>query len=99
MKPGDALKPRRKENFARLDAKELPELLGKIDAYTGSPYTRLAPIYGPRWSSWNPGHLFSAPVTRIEFDGVTVARQEGQTEEAFTRRAIEAGRGVLLGSG
>jgi integrase len=42
VKPGDALKPRRKENFARLDAKELPELLRKIDAYTGSPYTRLA---------------------------------------------------------
>ena len=42
VKPSDALKPRRKENYARLDAKEVPELLRKIEAYQGSSYTRLA---------------------------------------------------------
>lgn len=42
VKPGDALKPRRKEHFARIDAKELPELLRKIEAYAGSPFTRFA---------------------------------------------------------
>lgn len=42
VKPGDALKPRKKEHYARLDAKELPELLRKIEAYQGSPWTRLA---------------------------------------------------------
>lgn len=40
VRPGDALKPRRKEHYARLDAKELPELLRKIEAYPGSPWTR-----------------------------------------------------------
>ena len=42
VKPGDTLKSRRKENYARLDEKELPELLRKIEAYQGGPYTRLA---------------------------------------------------------
>jgi integrase len=42
VKPSDALKPRRKENYARLDAKDVPELLRKIEAYQGSSYTRLA---------------------------------------------------------
>lgn len=42
VRPGDALKPRKKTNYARLDAKELPTLLRKIEAYDGSPYTRFA---------------------------------------------------------
>lgn len=42
VKPADALKARKKENYARLDAKEIPELLHKIEAYQGSAYTRLA---------------------------------------------------------
>jgi hypothetical protein len=42
VRPSDALKPRTKENYARLDAKEMPELLRKIEAYQGSAYTRLA---------------------------------------------------------
>lgn len=42
IKPGDVLKTRKKQNYARLDAKELPELLRKIETYQGSPVTRLA---------------------------------------------------------
>ena len=42
IRPGDVLKPRKKQNYARLDAKELPELLRKIETYPGSPVTRLA---------------------------------------------------------
>mgnify|MGYP003439591247 FL=1 len=41
VKPSDALKPRDKGHFARIEARELPELLRHIDAYT-SPITRLA---------------------------------------------------------
>ena len=40
VKPSDALKPRKKQNYARLDARELPELLRKIEGYDGTPYTR-----------------------------------------------------------
>ena len=42
MKPGDALKARKKTNYARLDGKEVPTLLRKIDSYQGTPQTRLA---------------------------------------------------------
>ena len=42
VKPGVVLKPRTKEHFARIDAKELPELLRKMEAYPGGVYTRLA---------------------------------------------------------
>jgi integrase len=42
VKPADALKPRKKENYARLDAREMPGLLRKVEAYQGGAYTRLA---------------------------------------------------------
>ncbi|MDI1267804.1 MAG: tyrosine-type recombinase/integrase [Polaromonas sp.] len=42
VKPADALKAHKKENYARLDAREMPELLRKIEAYQGSAFTRLA---------------------------------------------------------
>ncbi|MCB1995325.1 MAG: tyrosine-type recombinase/integrase [Burkholderiaceae bacterium] len=42
VRPGAALKPRKQEHYARVDASELPELLRKVHAYPGSPYTRFA---------------------------------------------------------
>lgn len=42
VKPGDILPLRRVENYARIDARELPLLLRKIEAYQGTPITRLA---------------------------------------------------------
>lgn len=42
VKPGDVLSSRKKTNYARLDVKELPELLRKMQSYVGSPYTRFA---------------------------------------------------------
>lgn len=42
IKPADVLTSRTKTNYARLDAKELPELLRRMAVYDGSPYTRLA---------------------------------------------------------
>lgn len=42
IRPGDVLATRRKENYARIDAKELPALLRKIEMYQGSPTTRAA---------------------------------------------------------
>ena len=42
VKPSDVLASRRKKNYARIDAKELPDLLRKIEAYQGTPVTRMA---------------------------------------------------------
>lgn len=42
IRPADILKPTRKTNMARIDAKELPELLRAIEVYEGRQLTRLA---------------------------------------------------------
>lgn len=42
IKPSDILSSSKKSNYARIDAKELPELLRKTEAYQGTPVTRLA---------------------------------------------------------
>jgi integrase len=42
IRPSDVLASRKKENYARLDGKELPELLRKIEVYNGSTITRVA---------------------------------------------------------
>jgi integrase len=42
IRPGDILKPTRKVNFARVDAKELPARLRAIEVYRGTIVTRLA---------------------------------------------------------
>lgn len=41
VRPGAALKPREQGHYARVDAKELPELLRKIASYQGSAFTRM----------------------------------------------------------
>jgi len=42
IKPSDILKPTNKTNMARIDAKELPDLLRAIEVYEGRQLTRLA---------------------------------------------------------
>jgi integrase len=42
IKPSDILKSTRKVNYARIDAKELPDLLKRIECYQGTHVTRLA---------------------------------------------------------
>src|SRR5690606_1181407 len=42
IQPSDILPARKKRNYARIDAKELPQLLRDMDAYVGGEHTRLA---------------------------------------------------------
>jgi len=42
IRPSDILKSMHKVNYARVDAKELPQLLKAIEVYKGTPVTRLA---------------------------------------------------------
>jgi integrase len=42
IRPGDLLKSHTVENFARIEPKDLPDLLRKIELYQGYPLTRLA---------------------------------------------------------
>src|SRR6266513_230316 len=42
VKPSDVLKPHKRRNYPRVDARELPALLRAIDGYVGGEHTRLA---------------------------------------------------------
>lgn len=65
VKPGDVLKPHKRRNFPRIDAKDLPKLLDAIDSYVGAEHTRLAlqlmsltfvrtsELIGGRWSEFD----------------------------------------------
>src|SRR5215469_6560260 len=65
VRPGDILRATRKVNYARVDAKELPELLRAIELYCGTPVTRLAlklmaltfvrtsELIGAKWAEFN----------------------------------------------
>lgn len=81
IKPGDVLTNRKRENFARLDAKELPDLLRKIEVYRGSPTTRIAlklmamtfvrtkELIGARWDEFNlEAARWDLPAERMKSD-------------------------------
>ena len=65
IKPADILASRKAGNYARLDAKELPDLLRHMEAYQGAPVTRLAmklmaltfvrtsELIGARWAEFD----------------------------------------------
>ncbi len=65
IRPSDVLASRKKENYARVDAKELPQLLRKIEVYNGSTITRVAiklmsmtfvrtkELIGARWAEFD----------------------------------------------
>ena len=65
IQPSDILPARKKRNYARLDAKDLPQLLRDMDAYVGGEHTRLAlqlmaltfvrtgELIGAKWSEFD----------------------------------------------
>ncbi|MDR2709947.1 MAG: tyrosine-type recombinase/integrase [Burkholderiales bacterium] len=79
IRPSDALTPRKKQNFARLDEKELPELLRKINDYDGTVITRCAlrlmaltfvrtsELIGARWEEIDTkANLWRIPAERMK---------------------------------
>ena len=77
--PSDILKPTRKQNMARIDAKELPALLRAIEVYEGRQLTRLAiklmaltfvrtsELIGARWEEFDfDARRWSIPATRMK---------------------------------
>jgi len=51
IRPGNILKSTRKSNYARIEARDLPDLLRRIEVYQGTHVTRLlAPqVQQKRW--------------------------------------------------
>ena len=79
IRPSDVLASRKKENYARLDGKELPELLRKIEVYNGSTVTRVAiklmamtfvrtsELIGARWEEFDlDGGRWDIPASRMK---------------------------------
>lgn len=79
IKPSDLLAERIPVNYARIDARELPALLRKIEGYPGTPTTRLAmklmaltfvrtgELIGARWDEFDlEGARWDIPAIRMK---------------------------------
>jgi integrase len=67
IRSSDVLPARRTQNMARLDGRELPELLRRIDAYQGTPVTRYA-MKLMALTFTRTGELIGAGWDEIDFD-------------------------------
>jgi integrase len=79
IRPGDILMPRRKRNYPRVTARELPDLLRAIHSYVGGEHTRLglqlmtltfvrtSELIGARWSEFDLlGLRWDVPAERMK---------------------------------
>ncbi len=79
IEPRDILKASIRSNYARIDAKDLPELLRQIEVYQGTHVTRLAmklmalsfvrtsELIGAKWSEFNlEGARWNIPANRMK---------------------------------
>ncbi len=109
VKPADALKPHKKENYARLDAREMPDLLRKIEAYQGSPYTRLAmklialtfvrtgELIGARWSEFDLDEAeWRIPAERMKMRTPHIVALAPQAVEVLQALHTASGHCALL---
>jgi integrase len=109
IKPGDVLKSRRKVNFARVDAKELPALLRAIEVYRGQPATRLAmklmaltfprtsELIGARWSEFDlPALRWNIPADRMKMRSPHIVPLSTQALEVLQLLHSLTGGGELL---
>ena len=81
IKPADIIRAPKKRNYARVDAKELPNLLRAIDGYVGNLHTRLAlqfmaltfvrtsELLGARWGEIDvDARQWRIPAERMKMD-------------------------------
>lgn len=98
IKPTDILRPRRKRNYPRVSAKELPDLLRAIDGYVGSEHTRLAlqlmaltfvrtsELIGARWAEFDlTGSRWDIPAERMKMKTPHVVALSIQAKAVFAR--------------
>lgn len=110
VKPLDILKPSRKTNYARIDATELPALLRKIEAYQGTPATRLAiklmahtfvrtgELIGARWAEFNlEAARWDIPAERMKMRTPHIVPLSPQAIEVLrTLHTVTGGRDLLF---
>ena len=109
IKPSDVLASRKKENYARLDAKELPELVRKIEGYQGTPTTRLAiklmaltfvrtsELIGARWAEFDlAAARWDIPAPRMKMKTPHVVPLSTQAVEVLRTLQLLTGERELL---
>jgi len=96
IRPSDVLKPTRKTNMARIDAKDLPILPRSIEVYEGRQLTRLAmklmaltfvrtsELIGARWEEFDfEARRWSIPAARMKMKTPHIVPLSFQAIEAW----------------
>lgn len=109
IKPSEILASRKRENYARLDAKELPDLLRKIEVYQGSPTTRMAiklmamtfvrtkELIGARWDEFDlEAARWDIPASRMKMGKPHTVPLSAQALELLHTLRLHSGSFELL---
>jgi integrase len=109
IRPSDILKPTRKQNMARIDAKELPALLRSIELYDGRPLTRLAiklmaltfvrtsELIGARWEGFDlEERRWAIPAARMKMKTPHIVPLSAQAVEVLELLKAISGKGELV---
>ncbi|ADU36920.1 tyrosine-type recombinase/integrase [Variovorax paradoxus] len=109
IKPGDVLPPRKTNHFARVESSELPDLLRKIEAYSGTPATRLAmklmaytfvrtgELIGARWPEFDlDAAVWRIPPERMKMKTLHIVPLSTQAVEVLRTLQLVTGDSALL---
>jgi integrase len=109
IRPSDILKSTRKVNYARVDARELPELLRAIKVYQGTHVTRLAlklialtfvrtsELIGARWTEFDlEAHRWDIPAERMKMRTPHIVHLARQTMDVLSALQTLSGQSEWL---
>jgi integrase len=109
IKPSDVLPSRQKQNMARIDGKELPELMRRIDAYQGTPSTRMAmklmamtfvrttELIGARWDEFDLEDMrWDIPASRMKMKTPHIVPMSTQAVNILKTLHLVTGHSPLL---
>ena len=109
IKPADILASHKAGNYARLDAKELPELLRHMEAYQGAPVTRLAmklmaltfvrtsELIGARWAEFDlEAGRWDIPPERMKMKTPHIVPLSSQAVTVLRTLQLVSGHGALV---
>lgn len=109
IKPSDVLASRQKKNLARIDGKELPQLLRHIDAYHGAAVTRLAmklmaltfvrtsELIGAQWAEFDlKAGRWDIPADRMKMKTPHIVPLSSQAVNILKTLQLISGKSPLL---
>lgn len=109
IKPSDVLASRQKQNLARIDGKELPELLRHIEAYHGAAVTRLSiklmaltfvrtsELIGARWAEFDlKAGRWDIPAERMKMKTPHIVPLSSQAVNILKTLQLVSGHGAMV---